>query len=82
MTGVQTCALPILWLHIAFEGFEPDVIDTFIIKLRDDGGFVTLQDLLDARASSELTRDTLAEIADFKLGHFNRLEKALAAFSV
>ena len=67
------------WLPIAFEGFDIDVIDYFICKLRDDGGFVTLQDLLDARASNELTREVLADIAGFKLGHYNRLEKALAA---
>jgi hypothetical protein len=38
-----------------------------------------LQDLLDARASNELTREVLADIAGFKLGHYNRLERALAA---
>ena len=66
------------WLPIAFEGFDLDVIEYFVVKLRDDGGFVTLQDLLDARSSNELTREALAEIAGFKLGHFNRLEKALS----
>jgi hypothetical protein len=68
------------WLPTAFEGFEQEVIETFIAKLRDDGGFVTLQDLLDARARSELTREALADIAGFKLGHFIRLEKSLSAF--
>ena len=67
------------WLPMAFEGFDRNVIDYFIRKLRDDGGFVTLQDLLDARASNELTREVLADIAGFKLGHYNRLERALAA---
>lgn len=66
------------WLPIAFEGFDLDVIEYFVVKLRDDGGFVTLQDLLDARSSNELTREALADIAGFKLGHFNRLEKALS----
>lgn len=66
------------WLPMAFEGFDRNVIDYFIRKLRDDGGFVTLQDLLDARASNELTRDVLSEIAGFKLRHYNRLERALA----
>jgi hypothetical protein len=46
----------------------------------DDGGFVTLQDLLDAQSKGELTRETLADIAGFKVGHCNRLEKALAAY--
>jgi hypothetical protein len=67
------------WLPMAFDGFDRNVIDYFIRKLRDDGGFVTLQDLLDARASNELTREVLADIAGFKLGHYNRLERALAA---
>ena len=69
-----------VWLPIAFEGFDTKLIDLFIVKLRDDGGFVTLQDLIDARTTQELTREALAEIAGFKLGHFNRLEKALSVF--
>ena len=68
------------WLPLAFEGFDAKLIDSFICKLRDDGGFVTVQDLLDARASFELTRGILADIAGFKLGHYNRLERALSTF--
>jgi hypothetical protein len=68
------------WLPIAFNGFDYAVIDVFVAKLRDDGGFVTLQDLLDAQSKGELTRETLADIAGFKVGHCNRLEKALAAY--
>jgi hypothetical protein len=49
--------------------------------LRDDGGFVTVQDLLDAVARDELTRETLAVIAGFKVGHCNRLDKALGAYN-
>ena len=68
------------WLPLAFEGFDAKLIDSFICKLRDDGGFVTVQDLLDARSSFELTREILGEIAGFKLGHYNRLERALSTF--
>ena len=32
-----------VWLHIAFSGFDSDIIEGFITKLRDDGGFVTVQ---------------------------------------
>ena len=32
-----------VWLHIAFSGFDCDIIEGFITKLRDDGGFVTVQ---------------------------------------
>ena len=68
------------WLPLAFEGFDAELIESFISKLRDDGGFVTVQDLLDARGSFELTRESLGDIAGFKLGHFNRLERALSTF--
>ena len=68
------------WLPLAFEGFDAELIESFISKLRDDGGFVTVQDLLDARASFELTRESLGDIAGFKLGHCNRLERALSTF--
>ena len=68
------------WLPLAFEGFDAELIDSFISKLRDDGGFVTVQDLLDARGSFELTRESLGDIAGFKLGHYNRLERALSTF--
>jgi hypothetical protein len=67
------------WLPIAFDGFDNALISTFVSKLRDDGGFVTLQDLLDAQSRGELTREALADIAGFKVGHCNRFEKALAA---
>mmetsp|Transcript_32125 Transcript_32125/g.30618 ORF Transcript_32125/g.30618 Transcript_32125/m.30618 type:complete len:787 (-) Transcript_32125:234-2594(-) len=68
------------WLPIVFNGFDYSVIDVFIDKLRDNGGFVTLQDLLDAQSKGELTRETLGDIAGLKVGHCNRLEKALAAY--
>ena len=68
------------WLPLAFEGFDAELIESFISKLRDDGGFVTVQDLLDARGSFELTRESLGDIAGFKLGHYNRLERALSTF--
>jgi hypothetical protein len=32
-----------VWLHIVFSGFDSDIIEGFITKLRDDGGFVTVQ---------------------------------------
>ena len=69
------------WLPIVFSGFDYDVIDSFVARLRDDGGFVTVQDLLDAVARDELTRDSLAAIAGFKVGHCNRLDKALSAYT-
>lgn len=69
------------WLPIVFSGFDYDVIDSFVARLRDDGGFVTVQDLLDAVARDELTRETLAVIAGFKVGHCNRLDKALGAYN-
>ena len=31
------------WLPIVFSGFDSDIIEGFILKLRDDGGFVTVQ---------------------------------------
>ena len=68
------------WLPIVFSGFDYDVIDSFVAQLRDNGGFVTVQDLLDAVARDELTREALADFAGFKVGHCNRLDKALAAY--
>lgn len=69
------------WLPIVFSGFDYDVIDSFVARLRDDGGFVTVQDLLDAVARDELSRENLADIAGFKVGHCNRLDKALAVYN-
>jgi hypothetical protein len=68
------------WLPIAFDGFDKTLINTFISKLRDDGGFVTVQDLLDYQSKGELTREALADIAGFKVGHWNRFEKTLAPY--
>lgn len=68
------------WLPIVFSGFDYDVIDSFVAQLRDNGGFVTVQDLLDAVARDELTREALADFAGFKVGHCNRLDKALAVY--
>ena len=68
------------WLPIVFSGFDYDVIDSFVAQLRDNGGFVTVQDLLDAVARDELTREALADFAGFKVGHCNRLDKALSAY--
>jgi hypothetical protein len=67
------------WLPIAFDGFDETLISIFVSKLRDDGGFVAVQDLLDYQSKGELTREALADIAGFKVGHWNRFEKALAA---
>lgn len=58
-----------------------DLIDSFVNRLRDDGGFVTVQDLLDAQLRGELSRQNLADIAGFKIGHCNRLDRALAEHS-
>jgi hypothetical protein len=69
------------WLPLVFDGFEYDLIDSFVNRLRDDGGFVTVQDLLDAQSRGELTRQNLADIAGFKIGHCNRLDRALAEYS-
>ena len=69
------------WLPIVFSGFDYDVIDSFVARLRDDGGFVTVQDLLDAVARDELSRENLADIAGFKVGHCNRLDKALGVYN-
>ena len=68
------------WLPIVFSGFDYDVIDSFVAQLRDNGGFVTVQDLLDAVDRDELTREALADIAGFKVGHCNRLDKALSSY--
>eukprot|EP00596_Hydrurales_sp_CCMP1899_P009800 CAMPEP_0119035564 /NCGR_PEP_ID=MMETSP1177-20130426/2648_1 /TAXON_ID=2985 /ORGANISM="Ochromonas sp, Strain CCMP1899" /LENGTH=1104 /DNA_ID=CAMNT_0006994003 /DNA_START=168 /DNA_END=3482 /DNA_ORIENTATION=- len=68
------------WLPMVFSGYDGDMVDTFIMHLRDDGGFITVQDLIDAQTINGLTRELLANIAGFKAGHFNRLEKALAVY--
>jgi hypothetical protein len=36
------------WLPKAFKGFDKDLIDGFAVELKDQGGFVTLQDLIDS----------------------------------
>ena len=37
---------------------------------------------MDAQARGELSRESLASIAGFKVGHCNRLEKSLASLAV
>ena len=68
------------WLPIVFSGYDYDVIDSFVAQLRDNGGFVSVQDLLDAIDRGELTREELSNIAGFKVGHYNRLDKALSVY--
>ena len=41
---------------------------------------MTVQDLLDAQARGELTRTIMADMAGFKIGHCNRLERALVKY--
>lgn len=71
------------WLPQLFEGFPRDQIESFIEKLRDNGGFVTVHDLKTAQVNSQLTLELLQEVAEFKLGHYNRLINGLglAAFN-
>mmetsp|Transcript_25532 Transcript_25532/g.24417 ORF Transcript_25532/g.24417 Transcript_25532/m.24417 type:complete len:96 (-) Transcript_25532:571-858(-) len=69
------------WLPIAFTGFDSYTVDAFVRDLREEGGMVTVQDLLDAQNRGELDRSSLASIAGFKLGHCNRLNKALSAYA-
>jgi hypothetical protein len=67
------------WLPIVFAGFDEDLVQSFTSKLRDHGGFISVQDLLEACDRGELTREVLAEVAAFKIGHCIRLEKAIDA---
>lgn len=70
-----------VWLPQVFEGFPKEQIDSFVNKMRDNGGFVTVKDLRDAQSNSQLTLELLQEVAEFKLGHFNRLKNGLASFN-
>lgn len=60
--------LPSPLFHFSYFSLFPSSLSTF-------------QDLLDAQARGELSRDALASIAGFKVGHCNRLEKSLASLA-
>lgn len=66
------------WLPTVFgTGFESELIQSFASALEHDGGFLTVGDLVDAMEYKTLDKTFLASLG-FKLGHMNRLYKALS----
>jgi hypothetical protein len=65
------------WLPTVFDGFGPDLIQSFTAQMRDDFGYISTEDLCNAKIENQLTFENLNVIVGFKIGHFNRLVKAL-----
>lgn len=64
------------WLPQIFYGYEEQQVASFIKSLQIEGGFVTVQDLIDAQTNNQLTFDFLSKL-NFKIGHCNRLYSGL-----
>jgi hypothetical protein len=69
------------WLPEVFAGFDSTLVQGFIEKLRDEAGFANTKDLFEAQVKGQLTFELLKDLADFKLGHYNRLVAALSSLS-
>jgi hypothetical protein len=64
------------WLPQVFYGYEEQQVVAFVKSLQMEGGFVTVQDLVDAQTNNQLTSDFLSAL-NFKIGHCNRLFSGL-----
>jgi len=68
------------WIPSIYQqGFPHDLVHSLVSALQNEG-FVSVQDLLDAQNASQLDATYLKELG-FKMGHSNRLLKALKDFS-
>lgn len=70
------------WMPQLFQGFDAALVQSFITLMCDEGGFVTIQDLADAQARSQLTFEFMKSTCGMKLGHYNRLIKGLSEANV
>lgn len=68
------------WLPLVLYGFEHALIELFVVKLRDEVGFLTLEDLLECVQRGQFTLERFKDPVGLKLGHFNRIEKAMREF--
>jgi hypothetical protein len=76
--GGRTDLIPLsVWLPDLFAGFDGPLVNSFLESMRDECGFMTVQDLLEAQANSQLTFEFMKSACAMKLGHFNRLIKGL-----
>lgn len=66
-----------LWLPELFHGFDSSLVQSFVDMLRDEGGFVCIQDIAEAHVNKQLTFEFMQSICGMKLGHYNRLIKGL-----
>jgi hypothetical protein len=65
------------WLAVVFADYEPTIATVFSTRLREEAGFLSVQDLQDARGAGYLSAELLARICGMKIGHYSRLMKAL-----
>jgi hypothetical protein len=70
-----------VWMRSVFAGFDVNMINMFSERFRHDAGFATVADMLESYAQGQLTLDFVAHLANFKLGHHNRLVKALESLA-
>jgi hypothetical protein len=68
-----------VWLPTVLSGFDSVLVGSIVIKMRDDFGFLSTEDLSNAKAEGQLTFEVLKDIDGFKIGHYNRLVKGLTA---
>ena len=70
------------WLPMVLEGYDASLTSMFADRLETEAGFVVVQDLLDAKKAGSLTFELLCDVTNMKIGHYNRLCKALNGFDI
>ena len=66
------------WLPVVFADCDPQAVSMFSARLIRDAGFVSVQDLLDAKQAGYLTAEFIGNISGMRIGHYTRLMAALA----
>jgi hypothetical protein len=69
------------WLPQVLQGFDEHLVHQFVCTLRDEVGVLTVEDLLTAdHMRTQFSADFLYKAVGLKIGHVNRIEKALQIF--
>ena len=76
-TTVNTNTLLKVWLPHILTGFDTLLVESFIDKLCEVEGILTVGDLMVLRDEDYFTLERLGPTIGFKMGHFLRVKKAL-----
>lgn len=66
------------WLPTIFADCDPQLVSQFSSRLIRDAGFISVQDLLEAKSAGYLTAEFVGNISGMRIGHYTRLMAALA----